>query len=233
MAAKDPDEAIVAIFKNLAIKNEAKSTEAGRPVFDDIEACEIHRPGSQNFSVHPATSFSHWQDDPLTGEQTPITYAERFSRQYRQFKAHSVQTKSGTPLEHAPFLTEARRAELRAQNIYTVEALASIDGQELKNLGFGGRELKNGAMQYIEDSLQTAPNLQLQAEVEALRARNALLEEDVERIKARAPSDEIAAMSMDELSEYITAHTGHKPHGSLNRKTLERMAQNARDGQPA
>ena len=31
----------------------------------------------------------------------------------------------------------------RALNLYTVEQLAAIDGQELKNLGPGGRELKN------------------------------------------------------------------------------------------
>ena len=50
------------------------------------------------------------------------------------------------------FLTEARRAELRAQNIYTIEALAAIDGLELKNLGMDGRDLKNKAMEYLEES---------------------------------------------------------------------------------
>ena len=116
------------------------------------EIVELHYPGSRNWSAHPATSFSHWAIDPATGEQVKVTYAERFSRQYRQFKAHATQTKSGTPLTFATFLTEARRAELRAQNIYTVEALAAIDGQELKNLGPGGREMKNAAMEYIETS---------------------------------------------------------------------------------
>ena len=69
--------------------------------------------------------MSHWSDDPVTGEQTQVTYAERFQHQYRQFKTAAAQTKTGTPLDHAPFLTEGRRAELRAQNIYTVEALAA------------------------------------------------------------------------------------------------------------
>ncbi len=108
--------------------------------------------------MFPATAFSHWEIDPQTGEQAKVTYAERFQRQYQQFKAHATQTKSGTPLAYAPFLTEARRAELRAQNIYTVEALAAIDGQELKNLGPGGRELKNAAMEYIEEAKARAPN---------------------------------------------------------------------------
>mgnify|MGYP003694582783 CR=1 FL=1 len=50
----------------------------------------------------------------------------------------------------APFLTEARKSELKGQNIYTVEALAVIEGAELKNLGPGGRDMKNQAIEYIE-----------------------------------------------------------------------------------
>ena len=51
-----------------------------------------------------------------------ITYAERFHRQYRQFKEHAQQTKSGIPLAGVPFLFQTRKAELRALNIYTVSS---------------------------------------------------------------------------------------------------------------
>jgi hypothetical protein len=228
MPTRDPDAALVPIFKHIAIKNEAKSLHAGRPIYDDLEVCEIRIPGSKNSGVYPATAVSMWVDNPETGEQTKLTYAERFARQYQQFKMQTVQTKSGTPLAHAPFLTEARRAELRAQNIYTVEQLAGIDGQELKNLGHGGREMKNAAEAYIEESNRAAPNLQMQAELEALRARNALLEEDTERLKSLIPADEFAGMTEEQLREYIIANTGQKPAGSLNRKTLMRMAEDVK-----
>jgi hypothetical protein len=140
----------------------------------------------------------------------------------------SAQTKAGTPLTHAPFLTEARRAEMRALNIYTVEQLAGIDGQELKNIGQGGRELKNAAMAFIEESMKGVPNLQLQAELEALRAKNAVLQEDLEAAKANRIDAEFEGMSLDQLREYITANTGHAPHGSYQRKQLMRMAMDAR-----
>jgi hypothetical protein len=233
MSARDPDASLVALFKHMAIKNEAKSIAAGRPIFDDIEVCEIRIPGSRNMSVHPATERCQWQDNPESGEQTPITYAERFARQYQQFKMQLVQTKSGTPLQHAPFLTEARRAELRAQNIYTVEALAAIDGQELRNLGQGGRELKNKAQDYIEEGLKSAPNLQLQAELETTRARNVLLEEDVERMKKLLPKDEFDAMTLEQLRDYVISNTGQTPHGTLPRKTLLQMAVAARNDKAA
>jgi hypothetical protein len=251
MPLKDPDEAVVAVFKDFAVKNEARSAAAGRPMFDDIEIVELHFPGSKNWSAYPAAGFSHWSVDPHSGEQVKVSYAERFRRQYQQFKSHSVQTKSGTPLNYAPFLTEGRRAELRAQNIYTVEALASIDGQELKNIGQGGREMKNAAMEYLEETRRGAVNTQMQAELEALRAKNQTMEEDLVTLKAAAqrkqqaaetradgtvtfePADQFDGMTVAQLRDFIAAHTGHVPLGSLNRKVLLRMAREAQPDEAA
>jgi hypothetical protein len=188
-------------------------------------------PGAKDVKVFPATAISFWRDNPFTGEQTPVTYAERFAPQYRQFKMQLAQTKSGTPLDAAPFLTSARRAELRAQNVYTVEQLASIEGAELKNLGQGGREWKNSAITFLEEAKLGAPNLQLQAELDALKARNAILEEDLAAKKAReaqaAPS-EFSNMTLDQLREYITTNSGQAPLGSLNKPNLIRMAESCR-----
>lgn len=229
MPMKDPDDALVAIFKHHAHPNEAKSLIAGRLICDDIEVVEIRSPGNKNtVVVQPATAVSHWSVDPNTGGQVKVTYAERFQRQYQQFKMQVAQTKSGTPLSHAPFLTEGRRAELRALNIYTVEALATLDGQELKNIGIGGRDLKNAAIEYIEETKATAPSKQLVAELEALRAKNAVLEEDLAAANANKVDTEFETMTLEQLRDYITANTGHAPHGSYNRKVLLRMAMDAR-----
>jgi hypothetical protein len=229
MALKDPDDALVAIFKHHANPNEAKSLEAGRLICDDIEVVEIRSPGNKNtIVVQPAHAVSHWAVDPQTGGQVKVTYAERFQRQYQQFKMQMAQTKSGTPLSHAPFLTEARRSELRALNIYTVEALATLDGLELKNLGMGGRDLKNAAMAYIEETKATAPSKQLVAELEALKAKNAILQEDLEAAKANRVDAEFDGMTDKQLREYVTTQTGHEPQGSYPRKLLLRMAMDAR-----
>jgi hypothetical protein len=225
-ATQDPDDVLLVIFRHHAEPNEGKSRAAGRLICDDVEVVEIRRPGGRDYSVHPALEVCGWRPDPETGFQVKYTYAERFARQYRQFKAQAAQTKSGTPLTHAPFLTEARRAELRALNIYTVEALATLDGQELKNIGQGGRELKNAAMEFIEQAKSNVPSLQLQAEVEALRAKNMALEQDIAGLKR--VEQEFEGMSDKDLRDYITANTGHAPHGSLARKTLVRMAMDAK-----
>src|SRR5262245_10791468 len=228
---RDPDASLVAMFRNHAEPNQSKSEAAGRLICDDVEVCEIRIPGSTNFGVYPATAVSHWITDPHTGAQRKVTYAERFSHQYRQFKEQVAQTKSGTPLTHAPFLTEARRAELRALNIYTVEQLALIDGNELKNLGPGGRDMKNASQAYIVEAKRNAPNLQLQAELEALRAKYATLEEDLQAAKKSAAAQgdaEFDDMTDEQLKLFVKSQTGHAPQGALTRKTLVRMAIDAR-----
>ena len=238
---KDPDDVLVVLFKYAAFKNQAKTLEAGRDIYDDVEVCEIRAPGSRDVKVFPSTAFARWVDDPYTGEQKKQTYAERFSHQYRQFKAQAAQTKSGTPLDFVPFLTDGRKAELRAQNVYTVEQLAAIEGAELKNLGPGGREMKNKATEFIEESRQSAPNLQMLAELEALKARNAILEEDAQLLKSKVNNvpekdAEFDTMSLEQLREYITTHTGQAPLGNItnmNRKTLVRMAMDARPDKAA
>lgn len=229
MTNRDPDANVLALFRNHAIPNAGKSATAGRPIFDDMEVCEIRFAGSRSVSVFPATAISHWVEDPLTGAQTAISYAERFSRQYQQFKQHGTQTKSGTPLEYAAFLTTARQAELKALNIYTLEQLAHVDGQELKNLGTNGRDLKNKAQEFLADTAKGAPNAAMAAELEQLKARNVLLEEDMQRLREQQtkPDGEFDGMSLEQLRGFIQAQTGHAPHGSLNRKTLVRMATEA------
>jgi hypothetical protein len=230
---RDADAAVVATFRHHALPNKSLTDKAGRPVFDDVEVCDIRFAGSRNMSTFPAAAISHWRIEPETGEQIQVTYAERFQRQYRQFKEQAHQTKAGTPLQYVPFLTEGKRAELRALNIYTVEALAVIDGQELKNLGSFGRDLKNKAEEFITNArVQNAPSMQLQAELEALKARNAVLEEDKKAYADLQPAATEAEkafdnMDLDQLREFITTATGHAPHGSMTRKVLVRMAAEA------
>ena len=189
MARRDPDEVLVALFKNHASLNNSKSVEAGRPIFDDIEVVEIRAPGSKDFKVFPATAFSHWETDIHTGEQSKVTYAERFRHQYQQFRAKTAQTKSGTPLEYVPFMTEGKRAEMRAQNIYTVEALAAIDGAELEEPRHWGAASWKNAWRWNTwprpRAARAEPVVQPQNELEQLRARNAILEEDNAAKKAR------------------------------------------------
>jgi hypothetical protein len=63
---------------------------------------------------------------------------------------------------------EGKRRELKALGVNTVEQLASLDGTPLKQLGMGGREMKNQAQAYLDNAAGSADVTNLAAQVAAL-----------------------------------------------------------------
>ena len=70
--------------------------------------------------------------------------------------------------------------------------------------------MKNQATAFIEESRSAAPNKQMMAELEALKARNAILEEDLSFKKSQESNEEgeFAGMSIEQIREFITTNTG-------------------------
>lgn len=229
----DATDLLVIKFKADKVKNEAASKQAGRPMYDDIELCEIRAAGDRNtVKVFPAHSFHRWINNDDDGSQEKQTYAQRWSAQYRRFKENRDQVQDGTPLSELPFLTEAKRAELKALSIYTAETLAALDGQNLKTLGTGGRELKNQAQAYIDNASGSANVTRMAAEIESLKTQimdlgaNPKLPPPVEAPEPEAV-DEFEAWADDDLKAWIAQQTGSRPKGNPSHDTLVRMAREA------
>jgi hypothetical protein len=217
MADKD---LVIPVFKIHTQKNEAKSKDAGRPIFDDMEVVEVRFAGDRNkVSVFPAHSISGEAQDEK-GDTRKITYAERWPEQYKRFKAKEQQIAEGTPVDELPFLTQAKRSELKALSIYTAEALAALDGQPLKNLGQGGRELKNQAVAYLERAAGSADVTRMAAELEELRRTVAELRAD----KTAAGDSEFASWSADQIKDWIEEKIGERPKGNPSHATLVKRA---------
>ena len=231
------NDRLVVKFRADKVKNEGRSKKEGRPIFDDMEMVEVRSAGDRNtVKVFPAHAQSRWtvNDD---GEQAIETYAMRWSEQYRRFKENRQQIQDGTPLSELPFLTEAKRSELRALSIHTAETLAVLDGQSLKTLGPGGRELKNQAQAYIDNASGSANVTQMAAQIAELQAQIAAMN-GVAAVapEAVAPSDPVppaneddifADSSDEELKAYIKSETGQSPRGTPSHETLVRMAREA------
>lgn len=150
MATPDPDAGTVVTFKNVPVFNDGKSTAEGRPIYDDQVICEVKfAANKQTVGAYPAHEVCGWTEDP-SGMRVPQTYAMKFNEQYLAFMNGDGQAQDGTPLEAATFISASKRLELKALNIYTLEALASLDGQPLKRLGMGGRTLQAEAAAFLE-----------------------------------------------------------------------------------
>ena len=204
------DSLVVPFFFASAQEDPVASKRAGRPIFNDVEMVEVRIAGERNFSpTFPAQSM--WQR--VDGEE--VTYAQRWPEEYARFKAGQEQVAAGTPLSELPFLTEAKRQELRGLKVYTAEALASLDGKNLTALGPQGREMKDQATAYLDRAKGFAADTALRDEVEALRARVAELDAG----SNPAPDQN----ERESLKAQIADLTGSRPRGNPSVETLRDM----------
>lgn len=215
-----------------------KSREEGRPIYEDVEMVKIRFAGDKyNVHVAPANEYGA-KRDPMTNQR--LTYAQQFPEHYKAFKEGIEFHGTGTPLSEAPFLTMAKRKELEAANVFTLEALAGLDGTNLQKLGMGARELKNQAEAYLESAKGSAVATKLAAENEAMKAQMEALKAQMAELMAAkagptdaAPNntpDQRAATSPfdswddDTIRLWIEEQGGEKPHHKCSHETLVQKA---------
>ena len=114
--------------------------------------------------------------------------------------------------------------------IYTAEALATLDGNPLKQFVMVGRTLKEQAQAYLAKATDSAAVTRLAAENESLKA--ALLQ--MQAAQQQAPSQELATTPFDDmdeesLKEWIKDSSGSRPRGNPSLETLRRMATEIND----
>ena len=182
----DTSNLLVPRFYMHTTQNEAKTRTEGRPIFDEMEVCEVRMAANkQTVGVFPAHEVFK-KISRNDGSMEELTYAIAFNEQYKKFKANEAQELSGTPLSEAPFLTQGKRLELKAMNVHTVEALAAVDGQPLKQLGMTGREMKNQAMAYLAKAAGSADVTALAAENVAMSQQLAEMQKQIQELTAAA-----------------------------------------------
>lgn len=235
MAAQNEDTRLIVTFENFPVLNEAKSKEANRPIYEDMEVCRIRMGGDRlQAPVFPAWAEAPGGVENEDGYVVPMTYKEKYAEQYRKFKAGEVQTKDGTPLEALTFLTAARVKEFKALNIYTAESLASLEGASLKSLGQGGLEWKQKAKAYLDNAAGSATVTKLASENEFLKQQL----EELRKERAQWPAtervtenlgygdpDQAESKTDAELKDEIEQKTGSRPRGNPSRETLLKMLQ--------
>ena len=94
----EADKRLLVLFYRAPIKNEFKSTEAGRPIFDEIDLVKIITPGSRDSFVGDATE----------------EYQMRFPGQWARYKVGKDQASNSTPLNMLPWMSMGQIAEFNA-----------------------------------------------------------------------------------------------------------------------
>lgn len=206
--------------------NQTETAKQGRPIYVHQEFCEVRLPADRNrLGVYPA--HAEWKK--INGQT--VTYAMRYNKEYQAFKQNISPSITGTPIEDLPFIGHTKRFELKALHIFTAEQLANLEGQPLKNLGFGGRDLVEQTKAYLDKASGSA-------DITRISAENAALRQQIEDLKefhrlqstAVAPKEEGSSsrfelMADDEIKEFLTTATGARPRGNPSHATLVRMAE--------
>lgn len=205
--AENPDQGLGVEFFVKPVELKAKSIEAGRPIYEDREFIRIRFPGDNKRELTAPANEVHYNGNT----RESMTYAERFAANYAAFKESRADFVSGTPLSSLPGLGDARREELKALNIVTIEQLAQLPDTARKRLGMGGLELVNMAKDFMEKASGVA-------EIEALRAELAALK--AERQGGPVMADPFEGFDDDDLKNMIRDAGGEVPKGNAKRETL-------------
>ncbi len=106
-------------FYDKAVKTD-KTTANGLPIFKNVTYVEI-RLKDNNTEVF---------NQPASEEKI-----KRFPREYGMYQAAKQQAENGTPLNQFAFLTAAEIATCGNRGIFTVEALAGLSAEKVRDLG--------------------------------------------------------------------------------------------------
>jgi hypothetical protein len=158
---QDPDARLWVKFEMRPRLDEAKSNEAGRPIYDEVEWIVIMVPGDRDTVERPIS----YQDK------------QRFSKQYDHWKSTGKEAVSGTPLESWPVITRSQVEELKHFRVRTVEDLANLADSSVQNF-MGLVSLKNKAKAFLEAASGNG-GAKFQAAIEQKDAQIATLEKMV------------------------------------------------------
>jgi hypothetical protein len=167
-------------------KNEFLSEREGRPMYDDVIYVEVISPGSRDSTpVFELIRYPNEQSvnkEPLFG----IKYQELKSYVESFIKDDEVDSAlSGTPLKQWPEISRTMISTLRAQNIYTVDALAALPDTKLSVVGPDGRTWRTKAQAYIEAAKGSAHATKLAADLERAQEDIKARDEEIKELSAR------------------------------------------------
>jgi hypothetical protein len=131
------------------VMNNFRSSEEGRPIYEEQEYIRIIVPGDSKTTVDC---------------QVDDTFRMRFTKQYDKFKKGLEQAVDGTPLEMWPQMTVGLCAELKAMNVSTVEQLASLDDGKAQKI-MGSYDLRRKAQAFLDAAQGEAANNKMVAEL--------------------------------------------------------------------
>lgn len=209
VGAVDPDSVMIARFYIRAVKNNFKSKQENRPIFEDKIYCEYYPAGNTLLKMNvPSTSY----------------HERRFMKQWMFFKSNQQgdQREIGTPLSQWTILSPSDVENLKGLKFNTIDQVAGCSDLQLQSLGMGiagmaPHVLRARAQAFLGAAQDTKLPQKQAEEIEILK-------------KEMKERDEKHAKEMAEIKAMISAQKPEVKHqGKKTRVWTEEQKQAARD----
>lgn len=192
---KTADGAALRIWRDAA-PNRFLTEREGRNMYDEVLFCEVITPGSRDstpvFELERVFCEEMNHPTPKRGPK----YAE-----YKQFiddfekNEDNDASLAGTPLSQWPEMNRSLVATLKAQGVFTVDALAGLPDTKLTIVGPDGRSWREKAKAYIDGAKGGAYATELAGRVVSLETTLAASQEREKELSQRVQELETAAAS--------------------------------------
>lgn len=197
------DSRLAVQFYTKAVKNEPKSLEAGRPIFEDKVYIKIIVPGDNLSEI----------DRPMYNEDK-----QRFPKHWYDFQNRhgNDEVVTGTPLEEWALLTKGQAEELKGLKFRTVESIANCADSQLQRIGM----IAGMSPHSFRDKAKAFLNLaQTSADSEKREAELAAVKAEAEKIKAEA--DAKLAKMQEQLEAVMALVAEKKKPGRKAKEEVE------------
>lgn len=195
------DSGLFVTFYDHTVEMTAESEKQGHPVFKDVPFIRIIFPGNTTTRVERPVK--------MTSDQSSPSDPERFPRAWQAYKSQSIEVEQGLPVTEWPAITKAMAQTLKALDIHTVEAMATVSDHALTFLG--ARELREKARSYLANAKDGAENTRLQAENQQLRTDVEMLKEQMSQLMSdKANADQATAGAQPRATRRTGSASNHQ-----------------------
>lgn len=192
-------------FYPKSLKNNFKSEQEGKDVYETQDFVMIICPGQPKSEVHEKVKDSHKRE---------------FPEQWAAYSAGKEQRISGTPIELLPGLPEGRADLYKSFYVHSIEQLAELSDPAKQKIGMGTTEDQNRAKAFL--SKNTAEVVVLRQQ---LAAREAEAAKQAQTIAQQAEMVQGLQSGMEEMRQQIAELSAKRKPG--------RPRKNAAQPQPA
>lgn len=184
---KNSDRPYVAFYTE-TIPDPVRTKQDNMARFKDQDYVVVTVPGDtkSNFKDKVESFFIKKKEEVESG-RLPQEWVDDWQRSYQKYKKNEEIPLNGTPIKGWKLMTGRQQEEMVRMNVLTVEDLANLSDEGMRNFGMGALDLKRKAKAWLEqNSSHEAGALKLaglERENESLQGQVKSLAEKIEELE--------------------------------------------------